>query len=73
MREIDVGEMIDVLGVDRRELEIWLGNLVEDQLRIVMRDASEESMVINLALKFGDDYLIQASRQAVEYWVRSLG
>lgn len=71
--EIDVGEMIDVLGVDRRELEIWLGNLVEDQLRIVMRDASEESMVINLALKFGDDYLIQASRQAVEYWVRSLG
>ena len=71
--EIDVGEMIDVLGVDRRELEIWLGNLVEDQLRIVMRDASEESMVINLALKFGDDYLIQASRQAVEYWIRSLG
>ena len=71
--EIDVGEMIDVLGVDRRELEIWLGNLVEVQLRIVMRDASEESMVINLALKFGDDYLIQASRQAVEYWVRSLG
>ena len=71
--EIDVGEMIDVLGVERRELEIWLGNLVEDQLRIVMRDASEESMVINLALKFGDDYLIQASRQAVEYWVRSLG
>ena len=71
--EIDVGEMIDVLGVDRRELEIWLGNLVEDQLRIVMRDASEESMVINLALKFGDVYLIQASRQAVEYWVRSLG
>ncbi len=71
--EIDVGEMIDVLGVDRRELEIWLGDLVEDQLRIVMRDASEESMVINLALKFGDDYLIQASRQAVEYWVRSLG
>ena len=71
--EIDVGEMIDVLGVDRRELEIWLGNLVEDQLRIVMRDASEESMVINLALKFGDDYLIQASRQAVEYWGRSLG
>ena len=71
--EIDVGEMIYVLGVVRRELEIWLGNLVEDQLRIVMRDASEESMVINLALKFGDDYLIQASRQAVEYWVRSLG
>ena len=71
--EIDVGEMIDVLGVDRRELEIWLGDLVEDQLRIVMRDASEESMVINLALKFGDDYLIQASRQAVEYWIRSLG
>ena len=71
--EIDVGEMIDVLGVDRRELEIWLGNLVEDKLRIGMRDASEESMVINLALKFGDDYLIQASRQAVEYWVRSLG
>ena len=71
--EIDVGEMIDVLGVDRRELEIWLGNLVEDQLRIVMRDASEESMVINLALKFGDDYLIQASRQAVEYWIRSRG
>ena len=71
--EIDVGEMIDVLVVDRCELEIWLGNLVEDQLRIVMRDASEESMVINLALKFGDDYLIQASRQAVEYWVRSLG
>ena len=71
--EIDVGEMIDVLGVDRRELEIWLGDLVEAQLRIVMRDASEESMVINLALKFGDDYLIQASRQAVEYWIRSLG
>ena len=71
--EIDVGEMIDVLGVDRRELEIWLGDLVEDQLRIVMRDAAEESMVVNLALKFGDDYLIQASRQAVEYWVRSLG
>ena len=71
--EIDVGEMIDVLGVDRRELAIWLGDLVEDQLRIVMRDAAEESMVINLALKFGDDYLIQASRQAVEYWVRSLG
>ena len=71
--EIDVGEMIDVLGVDRRELEIWLGDLVEDQLRIVMRAASEESMVINLALKFGDDYLIQASRQAVEYWIRSLG
>ena len=71
--EIDVGEMIDVLGVDRRELAIWLGDLVEDQLRIVMRDAAEESMVVNLALKFGDDYLIQASRQAVEYWVRSLG
>jgi len=71
--EIDVGEMIDVLGVDRRELAIWLGDLVEDQLRIVMRDAAEESMVVNLALKFGDDYLIQASRQAVEYWIRSLG
>ena len=71
--EIDVGEMIDVLGVDRRELAIWLGDLVEDQLRIVMRDAAEESMVGNLALKFGDDYLIQASRQAVEYWIRSLG
>ena len=71
--EIDVGEMIDVLGVDRRELAIWLGDLVEDQLRIVMRDAAEVSMVVNLALKFGDDYLIQASRQAVEYWIRSLG
>ena len=71
--EIDIRELIDVLGVDHRELEIFLGDMIEEQLRIVMRDASEESMVINLALKFGDDYLIQAARQAVEYWVRSLG
>lgn len=71
--EIDIRELIDVLGVDHRELEILLGDIIEEQLRIVMRDASEESMVINLALKFGDDYLIQAARQAVEYWVRSLG
>ena len=71
--EIDIRELIDVLGVDHRELEILLGDMIEEQLRIVMRDASEESMVINLALKFGDDYLIQAARQAVEYWGRSLG
>ena len=71
--EIDIRELIDVLGVDHRELEIFLGDMIEEQLRIVMRDASEERMVINLALKFGDDYLIQAARQAVEYWVRSLG
>ena len=71
--EIDIRELIDVLGVDHRGLEILLGDMIEEQLRIVMRDAADESLVIRIALKVGDDYLIQAARQAVEYWVRSLG